>query len=133
MEAVQSRSMARGSTGRQLKEKMEMNPTAIEVTLADMGVRQDQLENCLLLIQSSVDALTVNFNEQINLIKCHLGITHESSTSSLQVEPNERGILGLVPVTESDLKAVKVTTNSSVSNYKFPKVNFLKFDGSNVK
>ena len=67
--------MVGGLTGRQLKEKMETNLTAIDIALAEMGARQDQLENCLLLIQSSVDALTVNLNEQINAIKRHLGIT----------------------------------------------------------
>ena len=59
--------------------------------------------------------------------------SQEGSTNSSLIEPKERDILSLIPVTKLDLKELKVTTTNSFRKYKFPKVDLPKFDGFNVK
>ena len=140
----------------QLKGQVEANQLAVENSMKEfeikqdqMGARQDDMDLKINSTKSTVAALQTNFNSQFAWIRQMLDPTGEKQTyPTPPTNPNRRGLLETPPVPQSKPttsinipsgqggseakkhEAIVPLLGNQFSNYKAPKYEFPKFDGN---
>lgn len=88
-----------GSGVNRLNEHVDSRWDAGYQTVVEVETKYEDLDTRMVTMQSLMDALVSNFNNQFSMLKRRLGIQEEWQTNSAPIDPKERGIVGSPPTT----------------------------------